>query len=215
MSEAPDEPNWNLDWIEVYSSTQRRAQVAATLIGMSAMIFKRAYLIQHLDELEIIVEEWRAKRLSPEATKRRYGPFMLERLLDEIKICVFFENFLKAVLINKGFIVHLFKGKAQHLGKLQRKEPITAERIVGDQLTVQELQTQTIGMGMMLDEPAYLKVLEIPVDVLPFLREMNARRNELHLHYSMSREDSQETVAMFKRLNSIVDWWIAYLKKSQ
>lgn len=170
--------------------------------------FKHAYIIQNLDQLEALLDKKDRGEIDIEEFGQAMAPFMFDDLSDAIRICVFFENYMKAILMSQRMIVHQFASeRLKPLGKKQSKRPIVNRYFVKCNIEPREVSEQTIGMGTMLNSK-YQEVIKLPEDVLSVVREINSSRNELHFRPSITGEYGRSTVADLRRLNEFVEPWV-------
>ena len=142
-------------------------------------------------------------------------PFLMDWLIDEIRICLFFENFMKAELLDKRFVIHYVhdptqvkRSKAAILRKEQKDRPILSSRLVADGLTNSELQSKTLTMDLMF-RTKYQVVIGIPADVPVVVRRMNENRNKLHFTSEVGGELSSKLVNDLKLLDAYVNLQLA------
>lgn len=170
--------------------------------------FKRAYIIQNLDQLEALLDMKDRGEISPGDLSQALAPFMFENLSDAFRICVFFENYMKAILMSERMIVHQFTSeRLKPLGKRQSKRPIVNRYFVKCQIKPREVSEQTIGMATMLSS-RYQEVIKLPEDILGIVREINSSRNELHFRPSIAGEYGRSTVADLRKLDGFADQWV-------
>jgi len=170
--------------------------------------FKGAYIIQNLDQLEVLLDKKGRGEIGLEEFGQALAPFMFNDLSDAIRICVFFENYMKAILMSERMIVHQFTSEPlKPLGKRQSKRPIVNSYFVKCQIKPREVSEQTIGMGTMLSSK-YQEVVKLPEDILGIVREINSSRNELHFRPSIAGEYGRSTVADLRKLDGFADQWV-------
>jgi hypothetical protein len=214
-----------MDWIAVYEDKDQLKNIAGSLIAFGAERFKGAKIIQGLRHLEAIQNHSRKGITTMEATSTAILPFMMDALIDEIRICLFFENYMKAELLLHSAIIHTFRDpvkptipiwerkptKAEQLHDAQKKQPIAIWNLKANGVTT-ELQRETITMTLML-KPKYQKVIRLPKDVLTLVRFYNNRRNRLHLATEVSFTLDNKTIEGLKLLDAFVDLQSSRLKQ--
>ena len=202
------EPVSKVDWVELYSNGEILGPVCSGLIVFGLEEFKHAYIIQNLEKLEALLDRKDRGEISLEDFGQALAPFMFENLSDAIRICVFFENYMKAILMSKSIIVHQFTTeRLKPLGRKQSKRPIENRYFLECRIEPHEVSEQTVGMGSMLNNK-YQEVIELPDDVRSIVREINACRNELHFRPNIAGEYGRSTIADLKKLNAFVDPWV-------
>ncbi|MEO8068963.1 MAG: hypothetical protein ABI599_14795 [Flavobacteriales bacterium] len=207
-----------IDWMTAYQDQQYRWYLAGSMVGFGAMEFKRARIIGGLSALQAIHEHVRKGIISMDTAANSMHPFILDWMNDEVRICTFFENYMKAKLLSMGAVIHTFKNSAKgtpshRLQKALRDDPMDARSLVANNITNQDLSYKTISMSLMLSE-SYQKAIELPQDVLQIVRQMNRSRNKLHLKTDASGEMGLKTLDDLKLLDVFVDAQIERLKKS-
>ena len=202
------EPAEKVDWIERYRDGRILGPICSGMIVFGLEEFKGAYIIQNLDQLEALLDKKDRSEINLEDFGQALVPFMFNNLSDAIRICVFFENYMKAILMSERMIVHQFTSeRLKPLGKRQSKRPIVNRYFVKCQIVPLEVSEQTIGMGTMLNNK-YQEVIKLPDDVLAIVREINASRNELHFRPSIAGEYGRSTVADLRKLNEFAELWV-------
>lgn len=191
--------NINL-WI--YTSEEVR-RVSASMILLGADVLRSAKIIKELDHLKLICRGLDNKTISPQYFK--INEFIFEYLIDCIKILIFFENYMKAELISKGFCVHKIKKEVKNFeetAKRQFKEPITIKEIneihpfehdnTRELILHNALKETTLGFNELIRTPSYLSQYQFDNNILNFIKELNIQRNKLHfhdnIHFSISHE---------------------------
>ncbi|HMU14709.1 MAG TPA: hypothetical protein PKE53_11975 [Flavobacteriales bacterium] len=204
----PKEPAEKVDWIERYPDGRILGPICSGMIVFGLEEFKGAYIIQHLDKLEALLDKKDRGEISIEEFGQAMAPFMFYSLSDSIRICVFFENYMKAILMSERMIVHQFASeRLKPLGKRQSKRPIVNRYFVKCHIEPREISEQTIGMGTMLNNK-YQEIIKLPEDVLAIVREINSSRNELHFRPSIAGEYGRSTIADLRRLNEFAEPWV-------
>ena len=202
------EPAEKVDWIERYRDGRILGPICSSMIVFGLEEFKHAYIIQNLDQLETLLDKKDRGEISLDEFGQALAPFMFDDLSDAIRICVFFENYMKAILMSERMIVHQFTTeRLKPLGKRQNKRPIVNRYFVKCRIEPHEVSDQTIGMGTMLNNK-YQEVIKLPEDVRAIVREINASRNELHFRPSIAGEYGRSTIADLRKLNEFVEPWL-------
>jgi hypothetical protein len=170
--------------------------------------FKGAFIIRNLDRLEALLDMKDRGEIGLEEFGQALAPFMFEDLTDAIRICVFFENYMKAILMSERMIVHQFTSeRLKPLGRRQSKRPIVNRYFIKCHIEPREVSEQTIGMGTMLNSK-YQEVIKLPDDVLSIVREINSSRNELHFRPGIAGEYGRSTITDLRKLNEFADLWV-------
>lgn len=190
------------------------------LAGNSITYFKKAYLIQNLSKAENHFDN--VFELLSNGAKRipREDPiFFEESLMDSIKIIICFENYMKAVLIRKGYLVHEIKlkdygRKFKPLGNINRT-PIKftdykkIERFYYDAgaecYVLRGLKSSTISFNTLLNNSDYQDIIKLPLNIVRLLNSFNQYRNSLHLKSGDSSVYSKSYFAEIKGLIRFVN----------
>lgn len=186
----------------MYWSGKNTALTAVYLIRYGWMQFMRARLVEEVELLKSI----NAQGKRPEHEKA-IKELVMDGVVDAVRICICFENFMKAKLLADGFIIHELDQNAEELKELarkQRKEPISLRNIEevcgGWQRTpdgsgcLKGVRRQTLKLSCML-KPDYQKQIRLPLDVARSVDKFAAKRNELHLYLSDGLSTSTEAIA--------------------
>lgn len=204
----PKEPAEKADWIERYRDGRILGRLCSGMIVFGLEEFKGAYFIQNLDQLEALLDKKDRGEIGLEEFGQAVAPFMFNDLSDAIRICVFFENYMKAILMSERIIVHQFTSeRLKPLGRRQNKQPIDNLYLVKCRIEPDEVSEQTIGMGLMLNSK-YQDVIKLPDDIRDIVREINTSRNSLHFRPNMAGEYGRSTVADLRKLNGFADQWV-------
>lgn len=204
----PKEPAEKVDWIERYRDGHILGPICSGLIVFGLEEFKGAYIIQNLDQLEALLDKKDRGEIGLEEFGQAVAPFMFNDLSDAIRICVFFENYMKAILMSERMIVHQFTSeRLKPLGRRQNKQPIVNLYLVKCRIEPYEVSEQTIGMGTMLGNK-YQEVIKLPDDIRDIVREINASRNRLHFRANIAGEYGRSTVADLRKLDGFADQWV-------
>ncbi len=99
---------------------------------------------------------------------------------DDLLICASFENFIKGLLLSKGYMVHLIE-TPKSLRNKQKRKPVhfadILEENIRDELFIQH---NTIGLGTIIGNLGYLNVLEINDKIIKSINICRSARNSIH-----------------------------------
>lgn len=170
-------------------NSQHRQYAARALVSFGYGILQGAYCIQNLTVLEEI-----CRSLIEVPDIHRLQPFIMEKLVDDIRIQTFFENASKAVLIEKGYCIHNIDRNnvnLRALSKDQYKRPITLTELHAinpftrsstNEVENSGLLQSTIGFGNILKSKTYIQAVELDDRCIELLTAINNNRNELHFY---------------------------------
>ncbi len=174
-----------LEDTKVYLNEEQRSKVVWELLSYSHMIYKRVYVFQNLEAF--------ANSFKDEPSKEYWEVMHYEKLIDQIKICIAFENFNKAILLSKGYLVHsIDKKKNRILAERQKNQPISIAEFTEfnqfkqdrphDEWYLEGLENfKTISFSQTLKEE-YQSVVNLNADFLNYLKNINKMRNRLHFY---------------------------------
>ncbi|MBL7950415.1 MAG: hypothetical protein JNM62_01740 [Flavobacteriales bacterium] len=209
-----------IDWLAAYEDKAYMNHLAVALVVFGAERFKAARIISGIPHLEAIHTQHKKGIITLDTAAKSVLPFMMDWLIDEIRICLFFENFMKAELISQGAIIHTFRdpnplpkrrwcwqkqklSKAQQLHRAQQKNPIDA-RSIADNGIIKEPHRTTITMELMMSKN-YQQTIRIPAEVLEVVKRYNRNRNKLHLTSEVGGQLGTKLIDELKLLDAFVD----------
>jgi len=201
-----------------YNKQANTYSLVAAMLQFSIKIYEQSYKLKNWKEFERIANNVWAN-INPE--KEAMLPFMEEHLIDQIKITLAFENFIKAMLLASGNIIHVInKDIYPDIFKRQKTEPIKIEEIRTEQnyeikdgmIHFKGLTTKTLSNNIIFEVPKYTEVLRMPDVLLQTIREINKERNQIHLVLKAEIQYSRE-FNRYDKLNKFVQIMKDWLKK--
>ncbi|WP_396632128.1 hypothetical protein [Maribacter sp. R86514] len=201
----------------IYHNSQSRLTCALNLLLFAKKQFKDSYIIQNLDKLKIICEE---SSLKKPPTEKIISGFINNGLIDTIKISICFENYSKAILIARGYLIHnIDSNKFKTEAKKQKKNPFLIEEYPGELYNDSKIKTEidtirlkyyglkdtTEHYSVILNNQEYLNIIKLEPKLVEILIELNKARNSLHLQYSLSFNLKSTSYQEFKTLSDFVD----------
>lgn len=197
----------------IYKYPRMRTWCAANLINNGTGHFESTYVFRNSGKLKSITEGIAENK---EINIEEVTEFTKNSLIDDIKICLCFENYFKALLLMQNFIVHnLVSKKLNGLGSDQRHKPmevgslnnlwierseITEQGVEFKSHTIEGIIETTISLSTILNSEEYCKHLGVSEVILRILNLKNKSRNKLHLHVSHSTEFTLDTYEEFLAL---------------
>lgn len=196
---------WKIE--PIYRNRQMRKRAYHELLGVAIRYFKSATIIESFSDFKQRLEKTFANAAScfegsrtveeAEYESTDIGKYSSENLLDSIKICIAFENFLKGQLIHKGFLVHELDVKIdgklfKSLAKKMQKHPISLSEYKSvecqsgnshNSSKFRGMKKHTLQLSKLIGETGYQEVLSLDTRIQRILADLNMRRNELHLKY--------------------------------
>ncbi len=162
------------------------------LLNIAIHHFKEAYCIKNFVRLRKIPFH-DTKKL--EKNYASSGDFAKEAIIDNVKITTCFENYLKGLLIYKGYIIHKIDRKIKNkkfaaLSNDPRERPIRISQLkkienyrknpnTGN-LKLFGLKESTIGFNGILNSNDYKKLHKLPTNIMKILNDIKERRNTIH-----------------------------------
>lgn len=205
----------DIDYCICYYAEQNAKGIALSLLTFGYENFAGAIHIDRIDELETFVNHPDFKK--PEFFIKNVQQFAFDNLLDAIKICICFENYMKAKLILNDYVVHEIKGipKYEPLKQIQKKRPIesnevkeieTWKKIDGqERYYLPGLTEKTIQFNTMLNKEKYQKVIGLSPEVRKIISKINDHRNSLHFLTGEMGSYGKERVNELKQIIDFVE----------
>jgi hypothetical protein len=225
MKEPTNLDALKLNTHSIYHSDNNRILCALNLLLFAETQFQSSFLIQNLATLKLISENC---SLGKPPKKEIVSDFVDNGLIDAIKISICFENYSKAILLAKGYLIHnIDRNKFKDEAKKQKKSPVLIEDFhceFYDDTTIQSdnpklrkkingLKDTTEQYSIILKNKSYLDIIMLEEHLAKTLIDLNKARNALHLQFSLSFNMSSTTYDEFKVLKEFVDVKIKERKK--
>lgn len=176
-----------------YTDVPTRKGVVLNMLGNCYTIFSETSLIKRLDDFTTIFTAADFNCLNLEKLNKIVCS-LDPQVLDAVRICICFENFFKAQLLLKGYIMHKIDGKElaseyRHLSNEQRTRPILISEIKAaeglrwkrkNDYSFRSLSNSTIEFSKFLKQPQYQTKIRMPKELFVALESINQKRNTLH-----------------------------------
>jgi hypothetical protein len=185
-----------------YSATN--SKVAAINLWLNGVrIFNNATCIKHFTELNNI----NFSQTEPPNLNQLF-PFIDDNIIDNTRIVICFENFMKGVLMLNGFIAHVLSLKHKQLKKQQKNRPIKTDEVFIEtsfkavntkEVNELDICNTTLNFSVLL-KPEYQKIINLPLDILEFLKEINSIRNRLHFMSNSSYFIGKDTLINIEKI---------------
>jgi len=194
-----------------YESDYSRAYIAYNLLTHSGEIFKGARCIKEVDRLKRSTSNGNGQLLYEEIHE-----FIFDSLVDKARIIICFENYIKGILIEHGYIAHKLTGAMpghKQLKQHQSKQPVRTCDIFNstsfdnlDQKSEDQIEVAvyTLPFSTLLRK-GYTDVAGLPIAIIQDLTELNQERNKLHFTSSTTFEYCGLYTARYDRLNTYFD----------
>lgn len=200
--------DWETDYSIAYVA-DNQIMLIVNLLGMGAGLFFNA---KRIAEYEI----FKTLNVPREQIDEKIAQgFALEATVDMFRIVTCFDNYMKAVLLAKNFIVHKIKNEEKYKATLneQKKRPIKIEEVLGDNnfregmtvpFVINPLSANTIDISTMLLKKAYTDEICLPEDIKKIIKEMVDYRNKHHFYI-------QEVFVMNKKVVSDLERLVEFM----
>lgn len=201
----------------IYHSNDNRIVCALNLMLFAEKQFQSSFVIKNLEKLKVISENC---SIGKNPQREIVSDFVDNGLIDAIKISICFENYSKAILLAKGYLIHnIDSNKYKEKAKQQKKAPILIEKFPVDfydntsinsensqlRKKIRGLKDTTGQYSVILNNKAYLDIIMLDENLVETLIELNKARNMLHLQFSLSFNMNSSTYENFKLLTEFVE----------
>lgn len=171
-----------------YKNQSKRDFSSFSLIVQALGIFKKIYIVENL----FAVYKNYIQRFPYEETKRIFDNIFFDKIM--VVICM--ENIFKALLIKKGYLVHMVNKryiKDKKLDPLRNPVKVSVLKKIIKPIydttsygywDYRELKEQTIGFSNILNK--YSDILNIDMNLINVLKQYNKDRNNLHFYIGQS-----------------------------
>lgn len=173
-----------------YYSLDYGERILDELIFNAYRTIKSVYLFKNLDDY---VSQLKSDK-NEDKNEQYWNAVYYEKLMDYVKISIAFENFNKALLIEKGYLVHKIQKKVETKDFYKRQnegKPIKIDEFktvcsfkqdkIKGKYYLEGIQNgfPTISYSDTLN-PNYQEIIQLDNDLLIWLKEINQKRNKLH-----------------------------------
>ena len=203
----------------IYLNQENALACAINMLDFGYQHFDNSYINQNLGKLEEISLQLE-HGIEPKIDNCKF--FIINNLIDNIRISICFENFFKAFLLSNLNVIHkLDKVIFPLLSKQQYKRPVeineilkshewTINKTISDSTgrnsyQIQGIQQNTINYSTILNKPCYFNTLNINEDIRTILIGINDSRNKLHLQISQSILFTKESYENHVKLKEFLD----------
>lgn len=193
---------WKIEDGACYISEETKTYVAWSLLCYSSKMFWGCGMIKELDKAKSLSDKVFGDEPTALPELIRLLQNIESPLLDAVRIVICFENYFKAMLLLKNYVIHrmdttvcskfpqFIKGRGTQL--LQKSTPILLQDIkqaenrdtVWSVAPLQLLTPRTIEISTLLEKPKYRAIYskgkEIDDKLFPLLQALNSTRNSLH-----------------------------------
>lgn len=146
-------------------------------------------------------------------------PFINDSLMDDTRIIICFENFMKGILILNDCVVHKLTSKNKALKYEQQKRPLKITEVFNatsfsnfdpTKPELWETSFQTLNFSWMLRKK-YQAIINLPTEILSIITDINEERNKLHF---ISVDNFQFGNPTIDKYSKIIHFTNTTIKKS-
>jgi hypothetical protein len=188
----------------LYRHRYQRYTTALNMVVYGKILFSGAYIVKEIDK----VSSFRFASTNSDNRLRIQEAVMINQLLDSIRICTCFENYMKAVLLQRGYLINQIKqSKYPSLNyehtpvKFSDFKKISKVKNHDDLIGWKyDIKKDTIKLHTLI-QPDYQKKLRLPPYIVVLLKELIKSRNKLHFHNKLEwnlTEDFFQTIRFTK-----------------
>jgi len=151
--------------------------------------------------------------------------FGFDKIPDWARIIICFENYMKAILLMNGFLIHKIDKNQTNLKTLannQNKRPIPLAKFLqinnfyididSKNWMLDGLKPQTIDFGVLLKNN-YQNEIQLPDKIIKSIIEINHERNNLHFYHQACNSYSQKFIQDLKLMDKYVNEEMVNLAK--
>lgn len=191
-----------------YYDTRNQKVAAINLLFNGYRLFKGATIVRNFDV-------YKNMPVGPDTPPdiNLIMSFFEDSIIGETRIITCFENFMKAMLLLNGIVVHKLANVSKDLRQVQRERPVKIEEVFTPESFSQpnmadpgkwETNFQTLNFSWML-KPAYQSIINLPADVLELVRSINEERNKLHFILLGEFQFGKSTIEKYGRIIEFAD----------
>mgnify|MGYP001347521829 CR=1 FL=1 len=197
-----------------YMHKSNKQSYAMAMIAFGCEVFKSAKHVEDLPLLKSFFMNQNEKTgLSQEAITET-PKFILETLIDWVKIIICFENFMKASLLINDYVIHNIdkNDKILKCFQDQRNHPLKLQDfllrynfsycITDKTLMLEGITPQTLTMSSLLSKK-YQKIINLPESIYKTLMRLNNERNNLHFYHEARNSYGKK---YFEEMDELVDF---------
>jgi len=177
--------------IAIYLDNKVRDTSISESIIFGSEIVLSALIIKELPILKDAFEKSQKGNISVNEYRKIIRPFIFESYVDAFKICTYFENYSKAILLMKGYLIHIIKNSNSYskLCKRQRKEPCPLKDFITHETSSKNLSPENLLMDGLtnktlspstLFQSNYKNEIGLPDEIFKTVKYLTDQRNEVH-----------------------------------
>lgn len=191
------------DWYATYASASYREELAQDLIVFAKRVFEKAAIVRAIPALYAM----HAQDNVAQEFQNLCDELVYEAAIDDVRITMCMENMMKAELIRGGYIVHFIAphGRWKMMGFDPAESPVSFNALLQAEFEPKNIKNKTIGMNIMLEKQDYIAAIGLPSDILPFVVDLNTRRNHLHLHQTAQQNFGKAFLDLLSKVKDYVD----------
>lgn len=218
MEELHNLEAYRINFQSVYHNQINAMSLSLNLLEFAYFQFKSTYLYQNQEQLREICEINQGTLVAV----RNVEGFVKNALMDDIKISICFENFIKAFLLANYYVVHeIDRNILPELWKTQKECPLIFTDILKDvpwtennkidcqdsQLKnqIRGIKSKTLSYSLILSGTRYQELHKIDPEIIDLLKIINDKRNELHLQSALQFQITNSSYSNFCKLNKYLE----------
>jgi len=189
-----------------------RGKYARGLLTFAFGQFKSTYWYENLNELDKKVKKV-GENYGRSSLQELYD-FQFNYIPDSIKICFSFENYFKYKLLQKGYSIHeISLNSTYKVNDLDISKPVEIKKLLelngfnetDIQQKIPKMKRKTYSLSTMLNNNNdFNKIAKIPGIFLPFLRDLNETRNNLHNLFELTGKISLKRIDIIRRMDNFL-----------
>lgn len=175
-----------------YLDDDRRKRILQELYNNAYRTIHNVYIFKHFDEY---VEQLQSDK-NEDKKEQYWNASYYEKLIDYVKISIAFETYNKAVLIDKGYLIHNIDKNQDNkvLFESQKKgEPVLLKDYLDVSNEIYDKRNNhyylsglkrhfdTVNYSTTLN-PAYQNIIGLDTELCDNLKVLNKKRNRLHFY---------------------------------
>jgi hypothetical protein len=200
-----------------YMHIKNRQGLARGLLTFGMTNFSNCFVVKNIGTIQDVI--MKNRKLKYEEAL----PFVMNKLVDSIRIISCFENYMKAHLLINDFVIHSIIVDKNHkdvnryraLKKQQDIRPVKFSELLALSLwiksdihlmesTLPGISKYTLSFSKLLSD-RYQEEIKLPKEVLRILVDINENRNDVHLYYGGRVDLDGKTYGDLKQLSYFID----------
>lgn len=196
----------------VYFHKRNMAGIAMNLIATSISTFNQCNIIPNLVFLKSKIND----KINEDEFKK-IAKIAFQEPIDNVRIIMCFENYMKAILLSKGYIIHQLDKNNVKIKSLINKnydEPILLSElnqyesfyfnVDKNMHTINGIKKETLNVSRLFKEK-FQDIISLPKEILDCIININTERNSLHYQIGYKFENSIKKISELEQLSFFVN----------